>query len=141
MVSGFSSSLYIIFRHKWALIFNDDPEVIALVASILPLVALFQVFDGTSAVTGGILRVKGQQLTGALLNVTGYYVLGIPFGIWLAFKKDMGLHGLWYGLTLALVYCSAFGVYISLKTDWKREVQKVTDRLEADKGSATGLEA
>ena len=40
-----------------------------MVSAILPLVALFQVFDGTSAVTGGIFRAKGQQFTGALLNL------------------------------------------------------------------------
>jgi len=45
----------------------------------------------------------------------------------------MGLHGLWYGLTLSLVYGSAVGVWIALKTDWVREVQKVQRRLEADK--------
>lgn len=45
----------------------------------------------------------------------------------------MGLHGLWYGLTLALVYGSAVGVWMGLRTDWAREVQKVQRRLEADK--------
>ncbi len=45
----------------------------------------------------------------------------------------MGLHGLWYGLTISLIYGSAVGVWIGLKTDWVREVQKVQLRLEADK--------
>jgi hypothetical protein len=43
--------------------FNDDPQVVPLVASILPLVALFQVFDSISAVTGGILRAQGRQVS------------------------------------------------------------------------------
>ena len=47
--------------------------VVSLVASILPLVALFQVFDGLSAVTAGILRAVGKQFTGALLNLSAYY--------------------------------------------------------------------
>jgi MATE family, multidrug and toxin extrusion protein len=41
--------------------FNDDPEVISFVASVLPLVALFQVFDGLGATTGGVLRARGRQ--------------------------------------------------------------------------------
>ncbi len=45
----------------------------------------------------------------------------------------MGLHGLWYGLTTSLVYGSVVGVWIALRTDWEREVQKVQKRLEADK--------
>jgi MATE family multidrug resistance protein len=60
--------------------------------------------------------------------------IGIPLGIWLTFRHDMGLHGLWYGLTLALIGVSVVGVWIGLKTDWDQEVQKVQKRLEADKG-------
>ena len=58
---------------------------------------------------------------------------GIPFGIWLAFWRDMGLHGLWVGLTISLVYSAAVGIWIALRTDWDREVTKVRIRLEADR--------
>ena len=58
---------------------------------------------------------------------------GIPFGVWLAFKRDMALLGLWTGLTISLVYCAAVGVYLCLETDWQYEVQKVLNRLAADK--------
>jgi MATE family multidrug resistance protein len=44
-------------------------EVVSLVATIIPLLALFQVADGIAAVTAGILRAQGKQLTGALLNL------------------------------------------------------------------------
>lgn len=147
-------------------------------ASILPLVALFQVFDGLSAVTAGILRARGKQVCRpsefwslASLNVptivygspfepqvgvlswglslrfragilltcdhfSAYYIIGIPFGIWLTFKRDMELQGLWIGLTVSLVYCAVVGVWLCLVTDWDREVQKVMDRLARDKHHA-----
>jgi len=60
---------------------------------------------------------------------------GIPAGIWLGFRRNMGLYGLWYGLTVSLIYCSLVGVWLGLKTDWDREVAKVRERLEADKAS------
>lgn len=50
--------------------------MVSTVAAILPLVALFQVFDGLSAIAGGILRAIGKQFTGALLNLSAYYVIG-----------------------------------------------------------------
>ncbi|KAF7291886.1 RNA helicase [Mycena indigotica] len=124
------STMFMVFRNSWAYLFNDDPEVVALVASILPLVALFQVFDGTSGVAGGILRAKGKQMTGALLNLSAYYILGIPLGAALAFNAGMGLHGLWIGLTFSLVYCAVFGSLLCLRTDWDREVRKVVARIE-----------
>ncbi|KAG1725060.1 MATE efflux family protein [Suillus paluster] len=135
------SVLFMSFRKSWAYIFNDDPEIVTLVASILPLVAVFQVFDGTSAVAGGILRARGKQFTGALLNLSAYYVIGIPFGIWLAFKKDMGLVGLWLGLTVSLVYCSAWGIYMCITADWQKEVRKVLDRLAVESKNADHIDS
>ncbi|KAJ7885100.1 MATE efflux family protein [Mycena olivaceomarginata] len=126
------SAMFMGFRNSWAYLFNDDEVVVKLVASILPLVALFQVFDGASAVTGGILRAKGKQMTGALLNLSAYYIIGIPFGAYLAFNLDMGLHGLWIGLTVSLVYCAVFGSLLCVRTDWDREVRKVVARNDAE---------
>ncbi|OSD07821.1 MATE efflux family protein [Trametes coccinea BRFM310] len=140
VISAVWSTMFMVFRHSWAHLFNDDPAVVTLVASILPLVALFQVFDGLSAITAGILRAIGKQFTGALLNLSAYYVVGIPFGVWLAFWRDMQLHGLWIGLTVSLVYCAAAGVWLCLRTDWNREVEKVRVRLEADKHSNGDVE-
>ncbi|KAL1941520.1 hypothetical protein VTO73DRAFT_6959 [Trametes versicolor] len=132
VISTVWSTMFMVFRNSWAHLFNDDPAVVASVASILPLVALFQVFDGLSAITAGVLRAVGKQFTGALLNLSAYYVVGIPFGIWLAFWKGMDLHGLWIGLTVSLVYCAAVGVWLCLQTDWNRQVEKVRIRLAAD---------
>jgi len=132
-LAGVSSTMFLGLRNSWGYLFNNDPEVVSLVAAILPIVALFQVFDGVSAVTAGILRAMGKQFTGALLNLSAYYVIGIPFGIWLAFKENMGLHGLWLGLTVSLIYCAVVGTILCLRADWDRQVQKALGRLAVDK--------
>lgn len=131
-ISVIWSTMFISFRQSWAYMVNDDPKVVALVASILPLVATYQVFDGIAAVTGGVLRAQGKQLIGALLNISAYYCIGIPFGVWLAFKMNIGIVGLWVGITAALVYCSAWGTYLCITADWQKEVMKALDRLVVD---------
>lgn len=131
-ISVIWSTIFISFRQSWAYLVNDDPEVVALVASILPLVAMYQVFDGITAVTGGVLRAQGKQLVGALLNISAYYGIGIPFGVWLAFKMDIGLVGLWVGLTVSLVYCSVWGTYLCITADWQKEVRKALHRLAVE---------
>ncbi|KAF9029825.1 MATE efflux family protein [Hymenopellis radicata] len=133
LLSGISCTMFLTFRNSWGKLFNDDPEVIATTASILPLCAIFQVFDGGAAVSAGILRARGKQITGAILNLSAYYIIGIPLGILLTFKAHMGLHGLWLGLTVSLVYCAVFGSLLCLRTDWQHEVDKVMARLEEEK--------
>ncbi|KAG6860467.1 hypothetical protein C0995_010758 [Termitomyces sp. Mi166 len=81
------STMFIVFKDKWAYLFNGDPEVVSLVASILPLVALFQVFDGNAVVTDGILRARGKQVTGALLNLTSYYIIDWNKEVWKVMKR------------------------------------------------------
>ncbi|KAG6817303.1 hypothetical protein H0H93_007345 [Arthromyces matolae] len=107
-------------------------DVVALVASVLPLIAFYQILDGVSAVTSGILRAKGRQDIGALLNFGSYYIVGLPLGIWLTFGWKMGLYGLWIGMTVALLCCAVVGTTICLRTDWEVEVLKATERLEED---------
>ncbi|KAF8531340.1 mate-domain-containing protein [Gautieria morchelliformis] len=130
-IAAILSGVFITFRHGWGYMFNDDPEVISFVASVLPLVALFQVFDGLGATTGGILRARGRQAT--LLNLSAYYMIGIPLGVYLAFKRDMKILGLWVGLTVALVYCAIVGVWLCVRADWDAEVQKVRNRVERER--------
>ncbi|KAJ7484512.1 MATE efflux family protein [Mycena latifolia] len=128
-------AMFMVFRRSWAYLFSDDPVVVDLVASTLPLVALYQIFDGINGVTGGILRAKGKQMTGALLNLSAYLLIGIPFGIWLAFNRNLGIHGLWIGLTVAAGYCVACGGLMCVRTDWDREVKKVLARINAELGN------
>lgn len=51
----------------------------------------------------------------------------------LAFKYGMGLHGIWIGLTISLVYCAVLGAWIGLRTDWQHQVDKVERRLATER--------
>ncbi|KAF8513417.1 mate-domain-containing protein [Hysterangium stoloniferum] len=128
-----AASMGAVIRHQWGYIFNDDPEVIALVSSILPVVALFQLSDALAGVVGGVFRACGRQLTGALLNLSAYYIIGIPLGLYLAFKAEMGLIGIWLGFTFALAYEATVGVLLCVWTNWEQEVRKVLDRAERER--------
>jgi MATE family multidrug resistance protein len=83
-------------------LYTIDPTVIALAASVLPIAAAFQVFDGTQVVCCGVLRGMGRTRPAAWFNLLGYWVLGLPLGAWLAFRAGWGLHGIWWGLCFGL---------------------------------------
>src|SRR5690606_41878392 len=58
----------------------------------------FQVFDGTQAVGGGVLRGLGATRPAAVFNLVGYYVVALPLALLAAKSFGMGLPGLWWGL-------------------------------------------
>ena len=67
-------------------------------AQILPLAGAFQLSDGAQVVAGGVLRGMGRPHAAAVVNLLGYYALGLPLGYVLAFQLEFGLRGIWLGL-------------------------------------------
>ncbi|KAF8322159.1 MATE efflux family protein [Clavulina sp. PMI_390] len=126
------STIFLVFKDSWALLFNDDPRVAQRVAQVMPILALFQIFDGLCGVTSGVLRSRGKQGLGAILQFVSYYIIGIPFGILLTFKFNMSLPGLWIGMAVALFSGALITVTIVLRTDWDHEVEKAAERLAQD---------
>ncbi|KAF8755596.1 MATE efflux family protein [Rhizoctonia solani] len=113
------SATYMAFRKKWGYMFNDDQEVVNLVAHVLPFLALSQLFDCGTTIMDGVLRARGKLAFGP--SHSG--------GISLAFWANFGLAGLWMGLSAAM-FCSAIvSIAAVCVTDWDREVAKTRARL------------
>jgi MATE family multidrug resistance protein len=89
-------------RHHIPQLFTDDPEVIALVASVLPICAAFQLFDALTANANGLLRGLGRQEVGGYVNLFAYYVIAMPISFGTAFAGGWELQGLWTGVAIAL---------------------------------------
>ncbi|KAI0244229.1 ethionine resistance protein [Massospora cicadina] len=135
-----NSTILIVFRDFWAYLFTSDDGVAKLARTLLPISGLFQVLDSLSGVSGGLLRGQGRQKLGAIVNVTAYYGISIPLGLYFAFVGEWGVHGLWWGLSIAL-FLSAFTLTGAiLKTDWPKEVQLCLERLNAEELEHTGYQ-
>ncbi|KAF8594660.1 MATE efflux family protein [Ceratobasidium sp. AG-I] len=129
-------ALFMAVRYKLSYLFNDDEQVAILVSSIIPLVAVYQISDGIAAVMGGILRACGRLGTGALMNFIGYYIIGIPLGVYLAFGPHFGLLGLWIGLSVALSWVAVVFWFIVMRFDWEVQVEEAKQRVDAGAGPA-----
>ncbi len=90
--------------------FTPDAAVIALAATLLPVVAAFELFDGLQVVGSGVLRGMGRTRPAALFNLIGYYGLGLPLAAWLGRPGRMGLVGIWWGLALGLAAVATLSV-------------------------------
>ena len=91
-------------------LFLDDTianaEVIALGVSFLGIAAIFQIVDGAHVVGAGILRGLHDTRVPMIINIVGFWLLGIPTSVYLGFRTSAGPRGLWWGLVFGLAIVS-----------------------------------
>ena len=94
--------LFLALRVELPALYNSEPAVVALAAGLLPVAAAFQLFDGLQVVAAGILRGMGRTRILPVLHLLSFYGLGLPVAWWLAYSKELGVIGIWWGLCLGL---------------------------------------
>lgn len=93
---------FLMFRNYLPILFNKDFEVIKISASLLVIAAFFQISDGIQVVGLGALRgIKDVKIPTAI-TLVAYWVIGLPMSYVFAFKLNLGVQGIWYGLWLGL---------------------------------------
>ena len=97
--------IWFVPRPLMTLFLEDSPanaHVIALGVAFLGVAAIFQVVDGAQVVGAGILRGLHDTRVPMMFTFLGYWVIGLGFGLWLAFRSGWGGVGIWTGLALGL---------------------------------------
>ncbi|HQR17483.1 MAG TPA: MATE family efflux transporter [Gemmatimonadales bacterium] len=97
-----SGTLFLAAPRWLASLYTSSDAVLLMAATLLPLAGVFQVFDGIQVVAGGVLRGLGDTRWPMLINLIGFWAVGIPTGILLGFRAGMGAQGLWWGLVFGL---------------------------------------
>ncbi len=107
-----AATVFLAIPHALTLVYTHDARIAALVRPLLVLAALFAIFDAVQIILTGALRGMGLTRVPMLANLIGYWAVGLPVGIVLAFhgtvwhrtpSSPYGILGIWSGLTLALV--------------------------------------
>ena len=95
--------------------FTRDAAVIAATVPLLVVASVFQLCDGMQVTAIGALRGAGDTASGLITHFCCYWLMGLPLGLWLCFRRGMGARGVWLGLCCALVVA---GVVLLLR--WRR---------------------
>jgi MATE family multidrug resistance protein len=114
-------SVVLLVVPRWiARAYTPDAAIIQSTIGLLAAGAAFQLFDGIQTVATGALRGVGDTRTPMLCHFTAYWVIGLPLGAYLCFRRGWGAFGLWAGLSLALIL-----IGIVLLLVWQRRVRQM----------------
>ena len=91
---------------------------------LIPLAGLFQVFDGMQVVCGGVLRGLGDTHSPLIANILGFWLIGLPLGLWLGMRLDLGPVGLWWGLVAGLAVVG-LGLLVRVRVRIRRAMRRV----------------
>ena len=97
---------FVLANNLLPFLYTEDNAVISIAAQLLIIAGFFQLFDGTQVVGLGVLRGIGDVNVPTIITFIAYWVIGIPLGYFLGIKLDMGVNGIWYGLTFGLLTAS-----------------------------------
>jgi MATE family multidrug resistance protein len=116
--------------------YTAEAAVLATAVSLLPLAGLFQVFDGIQVVSVGILRGTGDTRTPMIINVLGFWLIGVPVSWYLGMRTSLGPRGLWIGFVFGL---AAVAMMLLLRV--RARLGQVMRRTLVDERPLTAREA
>jgi MATE family multidrug resistance protein len=95
LILGTISALLVLGAGQAVWPFSSDPQVRAIAASMLAIVAVFLVFDGWQYVFGAALRSLGEQVWSGLIGIFGFFFVTGGLG-WALVRGGWGPDGLAY---------------------------------------------
>ncbi len=97
-----TAALFIGLPRWLARAYTSVEDVVILAAVLIPIAGFFQVFDGLQVVSAGVLRGAGDTRAPLVINILGFWLIGLPISLVLGFRLDYGPPGLWWGLVAGL---------------------------------------
>lgn len=79
-----------------------DGASVELAHSLLLIAVVLQFFDAAQNIGNGLLRGLEDTRAGFRLSLVGYWIVGLPTALLLAFPLGLGASGVWWGLTAGL---------------------------------------
>ena len=106
VVMCFTAIVFVVASSLLPYFYTNDIKVVEIAAQLLIIAGLFQLFDGTQVVGLGVLRGIGDVNVPTYITFLSYWIIGIPLGYFLGIYLNLGVNGIWYGLTVGLLTAS-----------------------------------
>ncbi|KAK4358271.1 hypothetical protein RND71_023881 [Anisodus tanguticus] len=111
-------------------LFAESESVKRLVYELTPLLAFCMVVNNIQPALSGVAIGAGWQALVAYVNIACYYLFGIPLGLILGYKFNMGVQGIWYGMVSGTMIQTFALFWIVYKTNWNNEASIAAERIK-----------
>ena len=102
-------------------LFTKDSQILLIATSLAIYCAVFQIFDGLQVTATGALRGVGNTKGPVINNLISHYCMGLPIGLLAAFHFNLGIYGVWLGLSLGLIVVSILNLAL-----WRTDQPSLT---------------
>ncbi len=109
-------------------IFTKDGPTIEIVVDCLKILSLYLFFDAIHGVQSGNVRALGLQKMASITTLVCYYGIGLPLGLYLGFKKNLGVKGFWLGYLAALIMLDLIVGFFVIFADWSPKITEKPQR-------------
>jgi len=119
-----------VLKKELAMLFTSSTTVMRAVYALTPLLAISVLLNGTQPILSGVAIGCGWQAVVAYVNLATYYGIGLPIGVVLGFKVNMGVDGIWWGIIIGVTLQTIVLIILTARTNWNKEVQTASERVE-----------
>ncbi|KAF8692061.1 hypothetical protein HU200_039923 [Digitaria exilis] len=107
----------------------NEPEVVTYIAKMIPVLAISFFTDGLHSSLSGVLTGCGEQKIGARVNLSAFYLAGIPMAVLLAFVLHLNGMGLWLGIVCGSLTKLVLLLLITVRINWEEEAIKAKETV------------
>ncbi len=119
MISGFMALVFILFGRYIAVLYSNDPTVVAKTALVLRIIGLVQPAQSTQFILAGGLRGAGDTKWPLYSTAIGIWGFRVVLGYILAVVLDMELVGAWLAMAIDQLVRSAIILFRFRSGRWK----------------------
>lgn len=126
-----------LFRYPIAKMFTNDTVVLDLIVETLPVVGFIEIFDCMNCILNSCLRASAKQFIGSVINLSIYYLVGVPLAIFFSMYMEYNVIGIWTGIGTGMGLITVSCLLVNVFTDWDKvlehfEMLKEVEEEESD---------
>ncbi|KAH9287571.1 hypothetical protein KI387_031688, partial [Taxus chinensis] len=121
IISIFFAIIFLLCKNVLGYLFTGSSTVAESVSELVPFLTASILLNGIQAVLSGVATGSGSQFYVAYVNIISCYLVGLPLGMLICFKFNLGITGIWSGMIAGTSLQSLILFYSAWNTNWNEQ--------------------